>query len=92
MRVPPPRPSLLSLLLHPLPHPPIHTNTLSDFLITSLVLYFLLGSILPQQEGKWNCFQSSMEIPLRTSCQKGLVYRGVLQASAVHAAFRAEQV
>lgn len=58
---PPPWPSLLSLLLHLLPPTPPHTH---HFLLTSLVLYFLLGSILLQREGKWNCFEGSMEIPL----------------------------
>lgn len=42
------------------------------FLPTPLLHYFLLGSILQQQKGKWNCFLGSMAIPLRVNFQRAL--------------------
>lgn len=41
--------------------------------LTSLVLYFSLGSILRQTERKWDCFPRSMAIPLGVNVQSARV-------------------
>lgn len=72
----PHRTSLLSV--PPPPSPPLPLCPHSPFLLTSLVLYFLLGSILQQWEGKWNCFPRSMAIPLGVNFQRASEWRDVL--------------
>lgn len=59
---PPPIPTTRTSLLSP----PLPRST-PPFRLTSLLLYFLLGSQL--KEGKWNCFRRSMAIPLGVNFQ-----------------------
>lgn len=77
---PPPPPPVALPPVSPPPSPPLpllHCPHL-PFLLTSLVLYFLLGSVLQQQEGKWNCFLGSMAGPLRVNFHGARIYQELL--------------